>query len=523
VQKTLAAAAYPPWEGHFREYAAGALSGTNVTQFGTPSTGWDAATKIAAQASADARTIFTAVGGTKADFTTANLTTLQGALPTLTAATVTNIRKGGLGGIDHSIPAVIGPSTIAGSPSRPTVAYFGALDGMLHAILISGTVSGKSAGDELWAFIPPSQLSKVVAQSAGVDGSPSVGDAFIDTGAGTKAWRTLLAIPDGNYAGGTLDVLDITDPVNPKFLWSASDTVTIVGKTHVLGRAQGAAISPVMTANGMSFAFFVATDNTNGSAGNGFNLYALDAGKGTVLWRVNKVYGKNTTHNDVPGTVAVVDAQGQSGPATKVYFGDVEGKVWSIDAGNGANSTVIYDAAAANSAATSLDYAIESGVVLYRDPTSARLSVMGVTGGADWVSSTVQSKVFKVDTATNTGTTLYTLPANERAFAVPTIYGNAAYLITSVGNLQGSIGTDFNAAGSLVRINLGATAGNTVLATVKQGASEVAVDNSGNVIAASASGITQNGNSGRDNSQATIALQNASPKLLSVRAWLDLR
>ena len=49
-----------------------------------------------------------------------------------------------------------------------------------------------------------------------------------------------------------------------------------------------------------------------------------------------------------------------------------------------------------------------------------------------------------------------------------------------------------------------------MLATVKQGASEVAVDASGNVIAASATGITQNGNAGVDTSQARIALQNKS-------------
>jgi flagellar capping protein FliD len=88
--------------------------------------------------------------------------------------------------------------------------------------------------------------------------------------------------------------------------------------------------------------------------------------------------------------------------------------------------------------------------------------------------------------------------------------------------LQGGTGTDFTADGSLIRINLGSTPGSTTLASVKQGAAEVAVDNSGNVIAASTTGITQNNNAGRDVSQAVIALQNAAAKALSVRAWLDL-
>ena len=60
------------------------------------------------------------------------------------------------------------------------------------------------------------------------------------------------------------------------------------------------------------------------------------------------------------------------------------------------------------------------------------------------------------------------------------------------------------------------------LAVLKQGASEVAVDANGNVVAASATGITQNGNAGVDKSQQTLALQNAAQKPMTVRAWLDL-
>ncbi len=530
VQQTQASSAYPPWAGHFREYAAGALSGSNVTAFNQITSDWDASDHIKIQASSDARRIFTAVpvSGklTQADFTTANLSKLQATVSTLTTAQITSIRTGGLGGIDHSIPAIIGPSSIAGSSTRPTVAYFGALDGMVHAILVSGTVSGKNPGDELWAFIPPSQLAKTVAQTGGVDGSPSVGDAFIidPTGNGTnRAWRTLLAIPDGGFAGGTLDVVDITDPTNPTYLWTASDTYTSGGKTYVMGRAQGAAISPVMTSAGVKFAYFVATDNTNGSWGNGFNLYALDANDGSVIWRYNKTYANDTTHNDVPGTVAVIDDAGDGGPVNKVYFGDLEGKVWSVDATDGTPATALFDAAAKYATATSVNYPIESGIVLYRDPTNAHLTALGVTGSADWVPSTTLSEVFKVDLSNNTATTLATLGAGERVYAVPTISGNNAYFITSLGNLQSAIGNSFTATGNLMRVDLGNTPSVTTLATLKQGASEVAVDANGNVIAASATGITQNGNAGVDKSQATLALQNLAAKPMTVRAWLDLR
>jgi hypothetical protein len=531
VQQTSASAAYPPWTGHFRELSASALAGTNVTAFNQLVANWDAYDHIKVQAAADARTIFTAVpvSGklTQTSFTTGNLSKLQATVPTLTSAQVTSIRQGGLGGIDHSIPAIIEPSGIAGSPTRATVAYVGGLDGMLHAILVkNGTPStGKNPGDELWAFIPPSQLAKTVAQTGGVDGSPSVGDAFIvdPTGNGTnKAWRTLLAIPDGGYAGGTLDVLDVTDPTSPKYLWTASDTYTSGGKTFVMGRAQGAAISPVMTTAGVRFAYFLATDDTNGSAGNGFNLYALDASDGSVLWRVNKSYANDTTHNDVPGAVAVIDDAGDGGPVNKVYFGDLEGKVWSVNAADGSSATAVFDAAATYLPANSVNYPIESGLVLYRDPTTAHLSTVGVTGSADWVPSTTLSKVFKVDLQTHAATTLTTLAAGERVYAVPTIANNSVYFITSVGNLQTAIGSSFTSTGNLVRIELDNAPQVTTLATVKQGASEVAVDAGGNVIAASATGITEVGKGSAD-AQATVALQNLAARPITVRAWLDLR
>ncbi|HEX9102621.1 MAG TPA: hypothetical protein VF997_10470, partial [Polyangia bacterium] len=206
VQQSSPSTAYPPWTGHFREYAKGALAGTNVTGFNTIVSDWDAYDHVKTQATANTRWIFTAVpvGGklTQTDFTTANLARLQATVPALTTAQVTAIRQGMLGGVDHSIPAIIPASSIAGSNTRPTVAYFGALDGMIHAVQVAtnGVATGYSNGQELWAFIPPSQLAKTVAQTGGVDGSPSVGDAFIvdPTGNGTtRAWRTLLAIPDG--------------------------------------------------------------------------------------------------------------------------------------------------------------------------------------------------------------------------------------------------------------------------------------------------------------------------------------
>ena len=106
---------------------------------------------------------------------------------------------------------------------------------MLHAIGVSG--AGIVPGRELWAFIPPSQLEKIAHLQAGVDGSPGVADVYIDDGTGKKTWQTVLAVTCGEY-GGTLDLLDITDPLNPKYLWTAESDL----EDFAMGSAQGAVI-----------------------------------------------------------------------------------------------------------------------------------------------------------------------------------------------------------------------------------------------------------------------------------------
>ncbi|HXU71970.1 MAG TPA: hypothetical protein VN947_21705 [Polyangia bacterium] len=546
VQQSSPSSSYPPWTGHFREFSSTALVGSNVTSFNTLVDNWDAYDHVKIQDSADSgsntsgsgRRIYTAVPVTgkmtQIAFQGSNLTKIQTVVSTATTSLINQIRQGVLGGVDHSIPAIADVSDVAGDTAhRPIVAYFGALDGMIHAILIdnNGTSTGYNPGDELWAFIPNSQLLKTFQMTGGVDGSPSIGDAYIDTsGTGQQAkWHTLLAIPDGGYAGGTLDVVDITDPINPQYLWTASDTFTSGGKTYVLGRGQGAAISPIITSSGVKFGYYFVTDNTNGTWGNGYNMYALNAQDGTVIWRVNKTYANDTTHNDVPGVAAIIDSAGDSGPVDQVYFGDIEGKVWQVTAKDGSAATNIFDAAGKYASATSQNYPIESGVVLYVD-TAQKLKLIGVTSGADWVPSTTLSQVFQLELAnglksppgTDTVTTLATLSSGERVYAVPTISGNNVYFITSIGSLQSSIGTSFSATGNLMRVNLTGTPSATTLATVKQGASEVAVDANGNVIAASATGITQNGNSGADLTAGSGLQYKSAQKPITVRAWLDL-
>ena len=93
-----------------------------------------------------------------------------------------------LGGVDRSTVAVIEASQVAASSStRPQIVYFGATDGMLHAVCAtpggttpSGTNLCPAAGTELWAFLPRVQLPLVGTLDTRIDGSPRVVDAFGD-------------------------------------------------------------------------------------------------------------------------------------------------------------------------------------------------------------------------------------------------------------------------------------------------------------------------------------------------------
>ncbi|MCK5221991.1 MAG: hypothetical protein KAR14_10455, partial [Candidatus Aminicenantes bacterium] len=117
---------------------------------------------------------------------------------------------------------------------RPEVVYVGANDGMLHCFLVE-------TGEELWAFIPPSFLTKlrdIVPDVPHSDGSNGEGSHqyFIDGKAIAKDikivdaeekkwtdWKTVLIFGYG-IGGESYCALDVTDPTSLKFLWEFNDS-----------------------------------------------------------------------------------------------------------------------------------------------------------------------------------------------------------------------------------------------------------------------------------------------------------
>lgn len=159
-------------------------------------------------------------------------------------------RANRLGDIYHSSPVVVGPPTedIADESynafrrrpevaNRPKVVYVGSNDGVMHAFVAEdititvGDHAGETyrAGDELWGFVPPAVFPNLNAARSGhvytVDGTPLVKDVFFDRRPGQsadpEAYHTVM-IFGLRGGGGAYIALDVTDPLEPQFLWQVA-------------------------------------------------------------------------------------------------------------------------------------------------------------------------------------------------------------------------------------------------------------------------------------------------------------
>jgi type IV pilus assembly protein PilY1 len=154
------------------------------------------------------------------------------------------------GDVLHSEPLVF--EYMFPDGTSQTMVYFGANDGMLHAVLdvtVDAAGNQTTHGTEAWAFIPPDQLHRLKEMVEGsghpyyVDASPKLyfkdvnGNGIIDT----SVDRVILVC--GERKGGTsYFALDVTVPDSPVFLWRVNrvnDAVSgKVGLENVTGTFQ---------------------------------------------------------------------------------------------------------------------------------------------------------------------------------------------------------------------------------------------------------------------------------------------
>jgi hypothetical protein len=255
-----------------------------------------------------------------------------------------------LGGVDRSTVAVIGPSTLAGRGDRPTIAYFGATDGMLHAVCMttgkdaSGNAVCPTVGAELWAFMPRVQLPLVGSNATRIDGSVHVVDAYGDfanqTMTGTKTYKTILVFQTGFSNALTKPAayaVNVTDPANPVFLWEYTTPTAPAEVDFGVGVTSTPNVA-LMSSKNTNFVAFATNNGGSGTAGIFVTARQLETG--AKLW-ANDFMSKYPTadlvpKSAVPGGTVAVDLSG-SGTTTDLVFGDIDGRLWRINAATGVN------------------------------------------------------------------------------------------------------------------------------------------------------------------------------------------
>jgi Tfp pilus tip-associated adhesin PilY1 len=395
----------PFWKGHLKRYSID--SSGNIAS----TADWDAGSILGAR-TADSRTIYTYKSGGLTAFNSTNITMADLGVTTETSRlTIINFIRGGeqsganqgwkLGDIYHSSPLTIGtPSayfydridtattkafdTYRAAHDRPSssgkrLIVAGANDGQFHVFKTGEESAG--GGSELWSFIPPNLLTKLVTIAHSthptalghqyfVDGPLYASDVWLGTGTGASKsasdWHTLLVFGMGrggsshlwssssscdsgisdtysttyNYYCGYY-AFDITETTStPIFKWHLGGTTALTATegSHlgqpwskmVMGRVK---ISGNEKWVGFIGTGYAATDCKGGGGcdtrGKGF--YVVDLNNGSILWKYTHsgpdgVVDGNMDYS-LAGPAATVDTD-NDGFVDTAYIGDLGGNVW---------------------------------------------------------------------------------------------------------------------------------------------------------------------------------------------------
>ncbi len=224
-----------------------------------------------------------------------------------------------LGDVLHSSPVVV---KYEGS----TMLYFGANDGMLHAV-------NDSDGSERWAFILPDLLPKLKnmvetrIHQYYVDGSPklvALNSQNRIAGPTEPVARRIIIF--GERKGGSYYyALDVTNPDQPEYLWEISPSTTgfsELGETWsepFFGPVKEGTVPRVV-------AFFGGGYQADNLKGRG--VYAVDVLTGELVWSKTSATVSGMGYS-IPGSFTGVDVN-DDGFIDRAYIGDLGGQMWAF-------------------------------------------------------------------------------------------------------------------------------------------------------------------------------------------------
>ena len=231
-----------------------------------------------------------------------------------------------LGSFLHSKPYVL-------HYADRTVIYAGSNDGMLHAF-------NDETGEELWAFIPPEFLGRLIelhslTPGIFVDGSPKAYTSYNGSGTMTQA----LLIFGMRRGGNKYYALDVTDPLTPHYAWKIDpDTMSDYAEmgqswsTPVIGKvAIGTGDKWVAIIGG---GYDVGQDDGGGNAppdDHGRAVYVVDVLTGALVKRFSFAENSAMTYS-IPSDITSLDMDGD-GRVERLYVGDMNAQVWRFDIG----------------------------------------------------------------------------------------------------------------------------------------------------------------------------------------------
>jgi len=252
-----------------------------------------------------------------------------------TTTPVTTVRASIHGDVLHSRPAVVNYGGSTG-----VVVFYGANDGMLHAI--NGNSTGTGAGQELWSFVPEEMFSKlnrlrINTPEVRLPSTPAASparprDYFIDgpigvyqrfAADGTVSQAIIFV---GMRRGGRLlYAFDVTDPAAPRLLWKKTPVeLPALGQSWSepkVARIKGNP-NPVLVF-GAGYDAAAEDASTPGTTTMGNAIYVLDAITGDLLRAF-------PTTRAVPADLSVIDSD-FDGYVDRAYGVDLAGMVYRID------------------------------------------------------------------------------------------------------------------------------------------------------------------------------------------------
>jgi len=238
-------------------------------------------------------------------------------------------------------------------PDAPPFLAVATNGGMLRMIRNTRTGGGES-GEEVWAFMPRAAMEaqKVLrANGTGmphpytVDGAPVTfiqdrnHDGSIVAADGDRVYLYV-----GMRRGGkNYYAFDVTDPMNPKLMWTISKTGDFAELGYTFSNPR---VGLVDSANGRRPVVMFAggydlnkdqrgvlgSDDSEGNA-----IYIVDAETGQLVWKARRgssgsgsIFEHPKLLDSIPSTLAVGDTDGD-GTTDRFYVGDTGGNVWRGD------------------------------------------------------------------------------------------------------------------------------------------------------------------------------------------------